>query len=230
METCSNPGCDQPGTNKCSACKTTPYCGPICQTAHWAVHKESCVGHLRKMGMAHLDKARGFNEGKNWPQLLRYSDLALTKLMQMNDRPLEDISRALDYKCIALGFMGRHREHLECAKEWYCLWNTKPTDAGAISAAFALIQSCIQNQQYADAVLYASTLWEIINQDPGQSTTVVHCERSILSCSSHSSIGTEWRHPTGRETKSRTRGDCARTQGVGDPHSAAWDRDLASWQ
>ena len=46
---------------------------------------------------------------------------------------------------------------------WYCLWNTKPTDTGAIDAAFTLIDSCIHNNEYADAVLYASTLWEIIN-------------------------------------------------------------------
>ena len=107
METCSNPGCDQPGTNKCSACKTTPYCGPICQKAHWALHKESCDGRLRKMGMAHLDKAGGFHRENNWPQLLRYSDLAAAKLMQMKDRPVEDISEALRHKCTALGFMDR---------------------------------------------------------------------------------------------------------------------------
>ena len=34
---------------------------------------------------------------------------------------------------------------------------------GAIIAAFALIESCIQNQEFADAHLYASTLYEIIN-------------------------------------------------------------------
>ena len=163
MASCSNPGCDQPGTNKCSGCKTTPYCGPICQKDHWAVHKESCDGHLRKMGMSHLDKASGFDREHNWPQSLRYSDLAATKLMQMKDRPIDDISDALSRKCTALGFMDQHREQLECAKEWYCLWNTKPTDMGAINAAFALISSCLSNKEYVDAVLYASTLWEIIN-------------------------------------------------------------------
>ena len=163
METCSNPGCDQPGTNKCSGCKTTPYCGPTCQKAHWALHKESCDGHLRKMGLAHLDKARGFGAQQNWSQLLRYSDLAITKLEQLKDRPIEAISDALSYRCTALCFLGQYREQLECAKEWYCLWNTKPTDVGAIDAAFALIGSSIQNKEYADAHLYASTLWEIIN-------------------------------------------------------------------
>ena len=163
METCANPGCSELGTNKCSGCKTTPYCGPICQTAHWPTHKASCDGRLRKMGMDHLKKAVGFNEGSNWTQALRYSDIALTKLMQLKDRPLEEISDALELKCVSLDFLGRHREQLECAKEWYCLWNTKPTDVGAIQAAFALIQSCIHNKEYADAHLYASTLWEIIN-------------------------------------------------------------------
>ena len=105
----------------------------------------------------------GFQREQNWPQMLRYSDLAATKLMQLKDRPIEAISDALTYKCTALGFLNQNREQLECAKEWYCLWNTKPTDMGAICAAFALIQSCIQNKEYADAYLYASTLYEIIN-------------------------------------------------------------------
>ena len=163
LKTCANPGCDQPGTNKCSGCQTTPYCGPICQKVHWAIHKESCDGRLRKMGMDHLVKARGFYRENNWSQVLRYSDLAATKLKQLKDRPLEDISDALSLKCVALGFLGQDREQLECAKEWYCLWNTKPTDMGAINAALYLIQSCIQNNEYEDARLYASTLYEIIN-------------------------------------------------------------------
>ena len=163
METCANPGCSEPGTNKCSGCKTTPYCGPICQTAHWPNHKESCDGRLRKMGMDYLNKAKGFNRQRNWLQALRYSDLALTKLKQLKDRPLVVISEALELKCISLGYLVRHREQLECAKEWYCLWNTKPTDPPAITAAFALIDSCMNNNEFADAVLYASTLWEIIN-------------------------------------------------------------------
>ena len=43
------------------------------------------------------------------------------------------------------------------------MWNTKPTDVGAIDAALFLIQSCINNNEYVDARLYASTLYEIIN-------------------------------------------------------------------
>ena len=163
MEICANPGCTEPGTNKCAACKMTPYCGPICQTAHWPTHKESCDGRLRKMGMDHLNKAKGFQRERNWSQALRQSDLAATKLKQLKDRPLEAISEALELKCIALGDLGRHREQLECATEWYCLWNTTPTDVGAIDAAFFLIQSCMTNKEYEDAHLYASTLYEIIN-------------------------------------------------------------------
>jgi hypothetical protein len=113
--------------------------------------------------MDHLNKAKQFNRDCNWSQSLRHNDLALTKLKQLKDRPLEAISEALCCKCTALGFLGRHREQLECAKEWYCLWNTKPTDMGAIQAAFALIDSCIKNREYTDAHLYASTLYGIIN-------------------------------------------------------------------
>ena len=47
------------------------------------------------MGMDHLDKARAFHQEKNWPQLLHHSVLALTKLKQLKDRPVQDISDAL---------------------------------------------------------------------------------------------------------------------------------------
>ena len=113
--------------------------------------------------MDHLNKAKGFHRAQNWSQLLRHSDIALTKLMQLKDRPIKEISEAMACKCTAISFLGRFREQLECAKEWYCLWNTKPTDVGAINAAFALINSCMHNQEYDDTILYASTLYEIIN-------------------------------------------------------------------
>ena len=115
------------------------------------------------MGMDHLNKAEAFRRENNWSQALRHSDLALTKLKQLKDCPLEEISFALNCKCTAQGFLGKNREQLECVKEWYCLWNTKPTDVGAINAAFFLIQSCIANKEFVDAHLYASTLYEIIN-------------------------------------------------------------------
>ena len=162
LATCANPGCNQPGTNKCGACNKTPYCGPICQTADWAHHKEECPGHLRKIGMANLEKAKGFESARNFPQMLRYADLAATKLKQMKDRPVEDIDNALRAKWNALLFMARHREALECAKEWYCLWPTKHTHPPAIHASFALIESCIHNNESFDAALYARTLWETI--------------------------------------------------------------------
>ena len=162
METCANPGCDQPGTNQCSACKTTPYCGPICQTADWAHHKEECPGHLRKVGMTNLEKAEGFLQQQNWQQTLRHADVAAIKLKQLKDRPVEDIDKALRCKYDALLSFCRHKEALECAKEWYCLWPTKHTHPPAIEASFAVIQSCILNKEFFDAALYARTLWETI--------------------------------------------------------------------
>ena len=74
METCANPGCDQLGTHHCSACKTTVYCGSICQTADWIHHKEEYPGHLRKVGKVNLEKAKGFHEVRNFPQTLRHAD------------------------------------------------------------------------------------------------------------------------------------------------------------
>ena len=162
METCANPGCDQPGTNKCSACKTTPYCGPICQTADWALHKEVCPGHLRKVGMAHLEKALGFRQENNWPQTLRHADVAATKLKQLKDHPVEDIDDVLNCKCDALGLMGRYKEALECAKQRYCLYLTSHTHPPAIEASFQLIQCCVFNKEFFDAALYARTVWETI--------------------------------------------------------------------
>ena len=159
METCSNPGCDQPGTNKCSACKTIFYCGPICQTADWTHHKEECQGHLRKVGKANLSKANGFHQQQNWVQALRYAKLAATKLKQLKDRRLETveaINDALICKYDALQFTARHKEALECIKECYTLWAMNHMrNPGSIYAALLLIQSCLHNGEYEDAERYA---------------------------------------------------------------------------
>ena len=162
METCANPGCNQPGTNRCSACKATPYCGPICQTADWAHHKEECPGHLLKVIKSNFEKAHGFFIANNWQQTLRYANLLLIKAKQLKDSPVELIDGALSVKFTALNKMSRHSEALECAKEWYCLYLTKHTHPPAIIAGFALIESCIHNGEYFDAVLYARTTWETL--------------------------------------------------------------------
>ena len=109
---CSNPRCDQPGTNSCTACKTTVYCCIICQTADWPYHQQECQGHLRKVGIANLEKAKGFESEQNWVQSLRYADLAATKLKQLKDPCLETvqfIDHALIYKFNALQRLDRHR-------------------------------------------------------------------------------------------------------------------------
>ena len=162
---CSNPGCNQPGTSKCGACKATPYCGPICQTAHWTCHKEECDGHLLKVGNAHLAKANGFHAAKNRAQELRYSDLALAKFNAMKKRPLEAISDALSIKCNALNFLGRYAESLQSAKDKYNMWAMArgPAHPSTIDAAFTLIDCMLHNKEYEDAYHFAHTLWEIIH-------------------------------------------------------------------
>ena len=162
---CSNPGCDQPGTNLCSACKNKPYCGPNCQTADWPRHKDECEGHLHKVGKAHLNKARDFYRGRNCVQTLRCSDLALEKLNAMKKRPLEDISEALALKCGALQDLDRYAESLQCAKDKYNLWAIArgPAHPSTIDAAFYLIECLLHNNEYEDAHLFAHTLWEIIH-------------------------------------------------------------------
>ena len=167
VKPCSNPGCDQPGTNSCSACKTTFYCCVICQTADWTKHKEECDGHLRKVGKANLAKAQGFDRGGNWVQALRYAELAATKLKQLKDRRLEtvvDISNALVCKFNALNFTARNREAMECAEERYTLWAmNQMRNPGSIYAAFALIESCLHNQEWEDAERYARHAMFMIN-------------------------------------------------------------------
>ena len=162
---CSNPACDQPGTSKCSACKTSFYCGPICQTAHWAHHKEECEGHLLKIGSGHFAKAKFFYTANNKAQALRYSDLALGKFNAMKIRPLEAISDALSIKCASLNHLGRDVESLQCAKDKYNLWALArgPAHPSTIHAAFYLINALLLNNEYEDAEFYARSLWEIIH-------------------------------------------------------------------
>ena len=160
---CRRPGCDQPGPSLCASCRLVGYCCRTCQVEDWPRHKETdCQGHLRKIGMAHLQKAVGFERDRNWMQTLRYSELALVKLRQLNDRPIEAIDDALSHKFNALNRMDRNREALECAKELYCLYLTSHTHPPAINASFALIESCLHNEEYEDAALYARTTWETI--------------------------------------------------------------------
>ena len=163
MATCANPGCDHPGTIQCNTCKTIRYCGQACQAAHWIHHRVNCEDVIcRKVGMAHLAKAKVFHQERNYAQSLHHAELASTKLKQLKERPVEIIDGALSLKFHALQFMGKHKEALECSKEWYCLWPTTHTHPPAIIASFSVIESCIFNKEYFDAALYARTLWETI--------------------------------------------------------------------
>ena len=160
---CARPGCDQPGPSLCASCRLVGYCCRTCQVEDWPRHKEIyCEGHIRKIGMSNLQKAIGFDRENNWVQSLRYSELALVKLKQLKDRPVEALDEALRCKFSALNMMDRNREALECAQERYCLYLTSHTHPPAIKASFALIESCIHNEEYDDAALYARTTWETI--------------------------------------------------------------------
>ena len=167
VKTCSNPGCDQPGTKSCSACKTTFYCCVICQTADWTKHKEECDGHLRKVGKANLEKACGFEQDRNWVQELRYGELAATKLKQLKDRRLETvqlIDNALRCKYNALNFTARYKQAMACAEERYTLWAMNHMrNPGSINAALQLIESCLHNKQWEDAERYARHAMFMIN-------------------------------------------------------------------
>ena len=159
VKPCSNPGCDQPGTKSCSACHSSVYCSVICQTADWAHHKEECDGHLRKLGKAHLDKAKGFHNQQNWVQALRHASITATKLKQLKDRRLEtvqliDKAIACQYDCLT--FLGRYAEAMSYAEERYTLWAmNQMRNEGSIDAALFLIESCLHNSKFEDAEHYA---------------------------------------------------------------------------
>ena len=122
---------------------------------------------MRKVGTAHLEKAKGFERERNWVQTLRYGELAATMLKQLKDRRLETveaINDALICQFNALQFMGRHKEALECAEERYTLWAMNHIrNPGSIASALALIQSCIHNKKYEDAECYARHAMFMIN-------------------------------------------------------------------
>ena len=189
LKSCSNLGCDQPGTSSCGACKMISYCGPICQTAHWVHHKEECPGQLRKVGKTHLAKALGFHEQHNWVQALRYGELAAAKLKQLKDRRLETvdlIDAALTIKFNALQRLARHREAMECIKECYTLWAMNHMrNPGSMRAALALIQSCLHNEEYEDAVLYAREAYFVI-AEMTDNFIPTHQQPRFLADASHS--------------------------------------------
>ena len=114
---------------------------------------------MHKIGKANLARAEGFHQQQNWVQVLRYSELAATKLKQLKDRSLETvelINGALICKFDALTRLGRYREGMECIKECYSLWAMNHMrNPGSIKAALGLIQSCIHNRELEDAERYA---------------------------------------------------------------------------
>ena len=167
IHACSCPGCVNPGTCWCSACKTTFYCGGTCQTADWSRHKEECDGHLLKVGSAYFTKAHSFYDASNYLQALRYSNLALAKFNAMKKCDLKVISDALAIKTDALKFLDLHDESLDCATEKYKLWAMArgPAHPSTIDAAFYLIDSLSHNKKYDDAYHFAYTIWEIIHNN-----------------------------------------------------------------
>ena len=217
---CTRPGCEQPGPSLCASCRLVGYCCRTCQVEDWPRHKEEdCQGHLRKIGMSNLQKARGFHRDRNWVQTLRYSDIALVKLKKLTDRPIEIIDDALRLKFNALNFMDRNRESLECAQERYCLYPTSHTHPPAINASFDLIESCIFNKEYEDAELYARTTWETItlsrdshipdNQRQYFTTQgVYYLALAMLKLAEHGNVPPEANQTVGREAIALARKGC----------------------
>ena len=116
--------------------------------------------------MAHLAKAKGFQQERNFVQSLRCAELALTKFKQLKDCSLasiEILDEALLIKFNALNRMGRNKEALECATERYNMWATTfMRNPKTIDAASPLIDSLINNNEFDQAHLIASTVHEMI--------------------------------------------------------------------
>ena len=118
--------------------------------------------------MAHLNKAKDLFRQRicDWPQILRYADLALKKLMPLGDRSLAGIEildevQAIKYS--ALNFMGRDKECLECATERYNQWaGNFMRNPRTVEASFPLIDSLIKNRELAQAKLIAGTVYEMV--------------------------------------------------------------------
>ena len=169
VASCACPECSEPGTSFCGSCGLVKYCSRTCQSIDWSQHKEECQGHLRKVGMAHFEKALGFDRANNWVQSLRSSELALTQLKKLHPRPLElidIIDGAMTFKYNALNLMNRQKEALECAQERYSLWAAGyMRNSGMLYAAFALIDSLLNNHEYEQAALIAATAHEMVTCD-----------------------------------------------------------------
>ena len=216
LKPCCNPGCDQLGTKACSACKTSSYCSVSCQTANWPSHRAECDGHLRKVGIANLDKSDGFERERNWAQALRFAEIAATKLKKLKDRRLETvilINNALVGKFNALnnGYLGRQREAKECAEERYTLWAMNHLrNPGSIRAALTLIDSCIYNEEYEDAEHYSRHAMFMINEMTDNfipsdqqpwflAEASYHLSQSILFLSKPNDISPEEKQKVGKE-------------------------------
>jgi len=218
---CARPECDHPGPKLCGSCRLVGYCCRTCQVEDWPRHKEEdCQGYLRKIGMSHLQKAKGFERDRNWVQVLRYSDLALVKLKKLNDRPIEELDEALRCKFNALNFMDRNREALECAKEQYCLYLTCHTHPPAINASFDLIESCLHNKEFEDAELYARTTWETITLS--NDSHIPDNRRQHFTATGAYYLAKAMRVSL---LDSRTGGDWSSTKSIGNRHSDAWNRE-----
>ena len=77
--------------------------------------------------------------------------------------------------------MGRYKEAKKCAEENYTLWAmNQMRNPGSIKAAFALIQSCINNEEYEDAEHYARHAMFMIN-DMADDFIPSDCQNNIRS-------------------------------------------------
>ena len=86
----------------------------------------------------------------------------MSKLGQMKAKPVIEIVQlnddALNIRYDALNFMSQDKEALECAKKRYSLWaNFQIRNPKMLVAAFALIESLVNNNEFAEAAMISRT-------------------------------------------------------------------------
>ena len=125
----------------------------------------------------------------------------------------------------------RMTEAKQCAEERYTLWAMNHVrNPGSVYAAFALIQSCLHIGEFEDAHNYARHAMFMINDMadnfiPSDKRSLFLAEASYHLATAIFNLAKGWRHPTGREAKSRRGSNRVRTPVVGDPFSAEWNRE-----
>ena len=134
---------------------------------------------LREICEGHLKTAQVLHGQHNYVQALHHSELAVTKLKQLQeDRHVDGymVDEVMKTNYNVLHSMGQHPKAVLFAKEWHILWldlwsddrnNTLLMHAPdlLLNSPVALIESSIHNNDFVDAESFARGLWTTITSE-----------------------------------------------------------------